>query len=196
MKQTLTFLLALLPIAAITQKKADTIVLKSGKTIPGYIYKMEGGTISITNNGDSITYWVDEVQSIMFCHSVRSNGTSSGSLIAGSKSKTLTSSGGGASYSGKPCDDNNEEKGTIIFQCNMCGSKGSISITGGMDNSNTTANHNFELEKGKKFTFYTQLLPPGTYSWTYKDNANNQTKGAFMIQKGKEKKIILFEKEN
>lgn len=197
MKQSLFFLLALLPFAVIAQKKLDTIVLKNGKAIPGYIYKMEGGTISIASNGDSITYTADEVQSLMFCHSVRSNGISSGgSSMAKSKSRTSISSGSGASYSGNPCDDNNEEKGIIIFQCNMCGNKGAISIKGGMDNSKTTGTYSFELDNGERFTTYTQRLPPGTYSWAYKDNAKNQTKGTFTIQKGEEKKIILFEKEN
>jgi hypothetical protein len=198
MKEYLFLLLAILPFAAAAQKKLDTIVLKNGKTIPGYIYKMEGGTISITNNGDSITYTAAEVQSIMFCHSVRSNGASSGSGYSNSesKSKTSMSSGGGASYGAKPCDDNNQEKGAIIFQCNMCGSKGAISIKGGMDNSKTTGTYSFELDNGERFTTYTQRLPPGTYTWTYKDNASNQTKGTFTIQKAEEKKIILFEKEN
>ncbi len=196
MKQIFFFLVALSPLMGKAQKNFDTIVLKNGKTVAGYIYKMEDGTISVSSNGDSTSYTAGEIKSIMFCNAVRSNSNSSGSSASGSKNKTSKSSGTGYSYGGKPCDENNEEKGTVVFLCNRCGSKGSLSINGGMDNSKTTGNYTFELEKGEKFTTYSQHLPAGTYSWVYKDTSNNQTKGSFSIQKGEEKKIILFEKEN
>jgi hypothetical protein len=196
MKQTLFLLMAILPFALYAQKTADTIILKNGKTIAGYIYKMEDGAIYVFSNGDSASFSADEVKSLMFCHRVYSKGNSSVVGSSSSESKTSKSSGAGYSNGGKPCDDNIEEKGTVVFLCNMCGGKGSLSIKGGMENSKTTGNYTFELENGEKFTTYKQHLPPGTYNWVYKDTSKNQTKGTFTSKKGEEKKIILFENEN
>jgi hypothetical protein len=71
MKSIIFLLLVLLPFALIAQKKSDTITLKNGKTVSGYIYKMEDSRIFIAREKDSAFYRADEVQTIMFCHDAR-----------------------------------------------------------------------------------------------------------------------------
>jgi len=61
-------LLTALPVIALAQRKADTITLKNGKSVAGFIYKMDDGKIYVAAAADSLVYTADEVQTIMFCH--------------------------------------------------------------------------------------------------------------------------------
>jgi hypothetical protein len=202
MKKYFFFLLATFPIAVSAQKKADTVTLKNGQTIAGFIYKMDGGRIYVAGQSDSVVYTVDEVQSLMFCHEVRGKGYSSGSSSpCPCDDKTISdkagsSKNGSDSYSGNPCDDNDkEEKGTVVFRCNMCGSNGSLQINSSGKANKTDSKTTFSLDRGERFSVHREYLPPGEYTWTYSDTNKNSTKGKFTIQKGEEKRIVLFEKE-
>jgi hypothetical protein len=202
MKKYLFLLLGALPLTVSAQKKADTITLKNGQTIAGYIYKMDEGKIYVAKQKDSVVFTADEVQTIMFCHEARGCGTSSGSssssspcndkAVGGNTGFTNSSSD---SYTGNPCNDKNEEKGIVVFRCNMCGSRGSLQITGGRIGSKTSSNTKFTFGNGEKFIVHEERLLPGEYNWTYSDTNRNTAKGKFTIQKGEEKKIVLFEKE-
>jgi hypothetical protein len=207
MKKYLFLLLTTLPMSLLAQQKPDTVKLKNGQVIAGYIYKIDDGKIYIAASGDSLVYNADEVQSLMFCHSLRSN-MPYASSSSDSKSNT-GSSGSSKSYSNtstfSSLDDtdspvlfsekDDEKKGVAIFRCNMCGANGSLLIRGANDNSKSSATYTFSMEKDKHFFVYAAKLLPGEYNWKYSDTNNNETKGSLIIRKGEEKKIVLFEKE-
>jgi hypothetical protein len=202
MKKYLFLLLTTVSFGVSAQKSEDTIVLKNGQTVAGYIYKMDDGKIAIAKKTDSVVYTADEVQAIMFCHEVRGKGTSSGSSSpCPCDDKTISDKAGYSkkrsdSNSGNPCDDNDkEEKGTVVFRCNMCGNNGSLQINSSGKGNKTDSKTTFSLERADRFSLHTEHLPPGEYTWIYSDTNKNSTKGKFTIQKGEEKKIVLFEKE-
>jgi hypothetical protein len=203
MKKYFFLLLGILPLAVTAQKKADTVKLKNGQTIAGYIYKMDGGKIFVARQNDSVAYTADEVQGIMFCHEVRGKGTSSGSSSSSSPcndkavggNKNFSKSKSSNSYSGNPCDDKKEEKGTLVFRCNMCGGEGNLKIISGNDESKTIDNYKFTLKKSETLFTHTAYLIPGEYKWTYTDTNKNSANGKFIIRKSEEKKIVLFENE-
>jgi hypothetical protein len=201
MKKYFFILLTTLTLTAAAQKKADTVTLKNGQAIAGYIYKMDGGKIFIAKQKDSVAYTADEVQTIMFCHDVRSDSRSSGTSLSyypccdksvGTGSG-FSKSNSSYSYSANPCDDKREEKGTVLFQCNMCGGKGELKVTGISDGDKVIDECRFTSETGESFFTHTACLVPGEYNWTYTDTNKNSTKGKFIISKGEKKKIILFE---
>jgi hypothetical protein len=202
MKKYFFLLLTILSYGVSAQKKEDTLTLKNGQVITGYIYKMDGGKIFLTRQTDSVMYTADEVQSIMFCHEVRGKGASySSSSPCPCDDKTISDKAGSSknrsdSYSGNPCDDNDkEEKGMVIFRCNMCGNNGSLQINSSGKGNKTDSKTTFSLDKGERFSLHTEHLPPGEYTWVYNDTNKNSTKGKFTIRNGEEKKIVLFEKE-
>jgi hypothetical protein len=190
MKAIINIAIMCFPFLVSAQQKADTIVLKNGKVMAGYIYKMEGSKIYLAQQADSIVFAADEVKSLMFCHPVRSNGPCSGS---GSSS----SSGSGSfsySHSDKKEAGNSEEKGMAVFQCNMCGGKVDFSVKGENGNNKTESRVNTQLANGEVF-HYKEKVVPGTYYWSYRDSNKNHATGHFTIAAGEERKIILFEKK-
>jgi hypothetical protein len=201
MKKYFPLLLITLPLAIAAQKKADTVTLKNGQIVAGYIYKMDGGKIFIAKQKDSVAYTADEVQTIMFCHDVRSGCASSGSSLSYypccdksvGTGNNFSKGNGSYSYSGNPCDDKREEKGTVLFQCNMCGGKGELKVTGINKGDKAIDECRFTSEIGESFFTHTACLLPGEYNWTYNDTNKNSAKGKFIISKGEKKKIILFE---
>jgi hypothetical protein len=203
MKKNIFILFAALPLITAAQNKLDTVVLKNGKSIPGCIYKMEEGKIFIAAKTDSFSYKAEEVKSIIFCHKVRGNGPSysssasqsSGSGKSAGGTGSISNSSSNYSYSGKPGVDNIEEKGTVVFRCNMCGGEGSLQITGSKKDSKATSRISFTLNKDEHNFSHEEHLIPGEYSWTYSDTNKNMTKGKFTIQKRETKKIVLFENE-
>jgi hypothetical protein len=197
MKQLLFLFFIALSSAVSAQSKADTVVLKNGKAIAGYIYKMEGNKIHIAKAADTAVYSADEVQTLMFCHPVRSNGPCSGSgSSASSGGSSFSSVGTSSANSNSDNKENgsNEEKGTALFQCNMCGGKVDFRVKGENGNNKTESRVNTELASGEVFSYKEKFIP-GTYYWSYKDTNKNQANGYFTIAAGEEKKIILFEKK-
>jgi hypothetical protein len=183
---------------ASAQKKADTVVLKNGQSVAGYIYKMEGNKIYIAKLSDTSVYNASEVQSLMFCHPVRSNEPCSGSSSSyssnGSSSLSGSSASEGNSYSGSSETKTDSEKGVVIIQCNMCGGKAELFIKGENGKSKTTTRVGTTLANGEVFSHKEKFLP-GTYYYTYTDSNKNTATGFFTIEAGEEKKIILFEKQ-
>jgi hypothetical protein len=193
MKSTIFLLMLSLPFAVVAQKKPDTITLKNGQTISGYIYKMEDSRIFIAGQKDSAIYRADEVQTIMFCHDAGSNRNCPDIVpVKADNSNTASNNTQQNNYS---VSNNDKEKGSVTFRCNMCGSKGNLAIEGGAAQSKVTYNHTFNLDNGNSFFQHTAELQPGEYRWSYADMNNNETKGKFTIGKGEQKKIVLFEKE-
>lgn len=210
MKKYFFFLAGILPLSLIAQQKLDTVILKNGKTIPGYIYKMDNGLIYIASTADSLVFTADQVQTLMFCHSVRSSGpcasttafstSSYSSRSSSSSSKSVSrnadtfSSIDGDATPESVFEKDDAGKPAVLFRCTMCGGSGNLSIKGTNSNQ-STATYTFTLEKRKSSFVYAVKLLPGEYTWKYSDTNNNETKGSFIINKGEKKKIVLFEKE-
>jgi CCR4-NOT transcriptional regulation complex NOT5 subunit len=192
------------------QQKLDTVILKNGKTIPGYIYKMENGLIYIANTADSLVFTADQVQTLMFCHSVRSNGPCASAAASSTSSSSSRSSSGSSKSFSRNADTfssidadatvesvfekDDAARPAVLFSCNMCGASGNLSIKG-TNSTLSTATYTFTLEKGKSYFVYAVKLLPGEYNWKYSDTNNNETKGSFIVNNGEKKKIVLFEKE-
>lgn len=185
-------IIMLLMVSAFTccyvHAQSDTLKLKNGKTIAGYIFKMKDDKISIASGGDTTVYKADDVAAIMFCH--KTNG--SGSSYSKSDESYSKSS---YSYSGNPCDNDDTGKAKVTFQCNMCGGEGMLEIKGKNGNSKTTEKCSFTLDEGENYFEHVAKLYPGEYTWTYHDTNKNATSGKLTIIKGEDKKIVLFEKE-
>jgi hypothetical protein len=200
MKKNFFLFIALLPLTLYAQNALDTMKLKNGEIVTGYIYKFGDGLVCIAKQKDTSIYTPDQIQSIMFCHTVRSKPCVEGS----SSSKSNTSSSSSSSYSrsttdhstsGNPCDVNKEEKGNVVFQCSDCTGSGSFQLRGGSKTSKTVSNFTYTLDKKDKGFEHAQFLDAGEYNWTF-TNANKQkTKGKFTIQKGEERKIDLKQSE-
>ncbi len=217
MKKYFFLLLAALPVSVMAQQRADTVKLKNGQVIPGYIYKLEGGKIYVARSADTLVYNAAEVGSIMFCHPARNKtqGFSTPAYLSASENrsvpgKNISGSGTSNSYSYNagtfssfnekdsprfPAEKDDAEKGSVTYKCNMCGGSGSLLIRGANTGSTSSATYTFTMEKDKHFFVYAVKLVPGEYNWTYNDTNNNGTKGNLIIKKGEDRGIILFEKE-
>lgn len=209
MKKCFFFLLTVLATAVVAQKKTDSIILKNGKTVSGIIYKLDAGKIYLARTADSLVYTADEVQSMMFCSlGSRNNPCADAPPIppahppagAGTSKMVSTNASTFSSFDDTESpalstDREDAEKGTVVFKCNMCGNKGTLTINGENGNNKSKAEYTFTMEKEKHFFVYAAKLLPGEYSWNYRDNSNNASKGKLLINKGDEKKIVLFEKE-
>ena len=167
----------------------DTLVLRSGTRVGGTVVKMDKGIITIRAGEETKEYKAGEVIMMMFCSNVKGGGSS---CNEGSGSYTSRSSSPG----GTPCDvTQHEEKGTVIFECNMCGTKGSLKIYDNDKNEKNTSTVKFSAnETGYRFR-HKEQLGEGEYRWEYADNRNNTTHGILKIKKGETKIITLFEKE-
>ncbi len=186
MKKNIFLFLMAFSFTVKAQKKTDTITLKNGETVSGHIYRMEDSRIFIAREKDSAFYKADEVQTIMFCSDVRSSSNCPDKVSVKDNSSTTVNS---------TITNVDKEKGIVTFRCNMCGGKGNLSIEGGSGTSKVTYTHTFNLDKGNSFFKHTAELQPGEYRWSYMDANNNATKGKFIIGKGEQKKILLFENE-
>jgi hypothetical protein len=191
MKKNIFLLLMAFSCTANAQKKTDTITLKNGQTVSGHIYKMEDSRIFIARQKDSAFYKADEVQTIMFCSDARSSINCPDMKPAKARSSNTTS--GNVQQENLVVSNDDKEKGSVTFRCNMCGDKGNLLIEGGAGKSKIIYNHTFTLDNGKSFFQHTAELQPGEYRWSYADLNNNETKGKFIIGKGEQKKIVLFE---
>jgi hypothetical protein len=207
MRKYLFLSFAALPFIATAQEKADRIVLKNGKTVLGHIYKIADGSIYLVKTADSAVYNAGEVNTIMFCSTGKDInpvppqpplpcGGGQGSGIKSVNSQTSTFSS---------IDENDApvtagkktvtEKASVVFRCNMCGGDGTLSVAGENGKNSTTTRYTFTMEDDRHSFSHTMLLQPGVYNWQYHDSNNNATKGKFIVAKGEEKKIILFEQE-
>ncbi len=200
MKKYFFLFVAILPLASFAQNSLDTLKLKNGEIVTGYIYKFGDGLVCMAKQKDSVTYTPDQIQSIMFCHTVRSKpcvggSSSSTSKTSSSSSNSFSRSTSSHSTSGNPCDIDKMEKANVVFQCVDCTGSGSFQLNGGTNNSKTTTNMTYELEKKGKGFEHSQYLEVGEYSWTFTNSNNIKTKGKFTIQKGEEKKIDLRQNE-
>ena len=210
MKKIIFSLLIALPLLVSAQQKFDTIKLKNGKAVSGIIYKMEGGLVFLANGKDSIAYTADEIQMLLFCSQGQIKDPCSVSEnVAGfekqpvSKNSNLSqrSISNTSTYSSLSSNDNaseffeknDTEKGNIVFRCNMCGGKGTLSIRGNDENSKSTATYSFTMREDEHFFVYAVRLVPGEYKWTYKDTNKNKADGKFIIRQGEKKSIVLFE---
>ena len=186
MKTTAILFCACLFACAGLHAQADTVTLKNGKVISGYIFKMDEGKISIAAGKDTSVYNADEIKSMMFCHKTKGSGDSYGK---GSKSYSSSSE----SYGGNPCNEDELKKGKVVFQCNMCGGTVMLEITGGTRNNKSSNKCSITLDEGKSFFEHIVKLYPGEYTWKYHDSNNNKTGGTLTVGKGDDKKIVLFE---
>lgn len=221
-KKYFSLLLTFLPCVLIAQQKPDTLTLKNGRVIAGYVYKMENGKIYIAKPTDSLVFNTDEVQGIIFMHPVKGYGSSksptafSESKSTFSESKSTSGSSGTSksySYTSKSNSSNsggsfssfdeNEypdsafyktgDNGLVIFTCNTCNSDGNLFIRSDIDEGKSSAFYAFTMEKEKHYFMYAIKLLPGVYNWKYSDLRHDQIKkGKFEIKKGEEKKILLF----
>jgi len=166
MKKYVLILFFAAPFLLLAQQKADSVKLKNGKVVAGYIYKMDDGKIYIAATADSTVFTAGEVQTIMFCHSSQHN------------SKALVS-----------VTDAN--KGTVNFSCSDCSEKGTLKITGPATAASSSCNYSFTNDKGKSNLFYTLQLLPGEYNWTYTGAGKNETTGKFTVNKNEERNILL-----
>ncbi len=209
MKKYFFLLFVALPISLLAQKNVDSITLKNGKTVSGKIFKMDDGMIYLARTKDSVMYTANEVQSIMFCNSgttnkpcgdvVSSNATAS-TKNTGIQKSVSTNVSTFSSFEDKKeqvivTEKEDNEKGLVTFKCNTCGPSGTLNIKGENEYSKSISTYSFTMEKGKHFFVYAAKLLPGLYNWTYSDNSNNASKGKLLINKGDEKKIILFENQ-
>lgn len=217
MKNYFFLILAALPALLMAQQKADTVKLKNGQVIPGYIYKLDDGKIYVARSADTLVYNAAEVQTIMFCHpagnrkqvnavpayvSTAENGSVAGKSISGSGTSNSYSYNAGTFSSLDenvspyfPAEKDAAEKGSVTYTCHMCGGSGSLLIRGANTGSTSSATYSFTMEKDKHFFVYAVKLLPGEYNWTYSDTNNNGTKGSLTIKKGEDRSIVLFEKE-
>ncbi len=207
MKKYLFLLFGALPITLLAQTKTDKLTLKNGNVVKGNIYKIDDGKIYLGRAKDSVMYTADEIQTVTFCNttykpctdasSIATNTTTTNSSMQRSVSTNASTF---SSFEDKEdqligAEKDDNEKGLVTFKCNMCGNKGTLVINGVNDSKTSKAKYSFTMEKDKHFFVYVAKLLPGDYSWNYRDNSNNASKGNLIINKGDEKKIVLFEKE-
>ncbi len=207
MKKYLFLLLGALPITLLAQTKADKLTLKNGDVVTGSIYKMDNGKIYLARVKDSVVYTADELQTIAFCNTnnkpctdASSNATTTSATTNGMQKSVSTNASTFSSFEDKEdqvigAEKDDNEKGVVTFKCNMCGNSGTLTINGENGSNKSKAKYTFTMEKDKHFFVYAAKLLPGEYNWNYSDNSNNATKGKLQINKGDEKKIVLFEKE-
>jgi hypothetical protein len=157
----------------VVSKAQDTLILKSGVKLGGKITLMDDGVIKIKTGKETASYTAAEIQTIMFCNTEKSTASSP-----------------------CPCDGKDETaKGTVVFECNSCGNKGSLKIYGSAESPKSTSTVKFSSDE-KEYRFgHKESLLPGAYKWEYSDNRNNATKGVLKIIPGETKRIVLFEKE-
>jgi hypothetical protein len=174
--------------AALATHAQDTLVLRSGTVVGGKFIKMDDGVIVIKTSAETKEYKAGEIKMMKFCSPVKGSGPS--------HSEGRSYSNSSSSSGGTPCDVKEDtEKGTVLFECNMCGTKGSLKIYGREKNENNTSVVRFSAdEAGYRFNHKERLIE-GEYKWEYQDNRNNAANGVLKIKKGETKKIILFEKE-
>jgi hypothetical protein len=187
-KIILSFILAL-PFSVMAQKKTDTVILKNGQTIAGYIYKMEGNAIYVATTKDSVVYKADEVQTLMFCHEVRSKKP----CKTGGSSSSYSSSSGKNSYSSN--EETKTNKGMLQISCNQCGGRVTLKIWAEFGNTKIDEMVQTDIEQGESFFSHKTWLEPGEYNWSYTDTNKNRSSGKVVIKKGEKHSIILFEKE-
>ncbi|MFM9909900.1 MAG: hypothetical protein ACKVOW_11150 [Chitinophagaceae bacterium] len=211
MKKILLSLMSALPLFVFTQQQLDTIKLKNGKIASGYIYRMEDGKVYLARANDSATYSANEIQMLMFCNSVRGKDPcdvaknvseqESHSYSPPGISKQQSNSRNASTFSSfkneykiaEVIDKTDTEKGSVVFKCTMCGGKGSLSIQGDNEESQSSTTHSFTMKEDQHFFVFAAQLLPGEYQWKYCDTNNNNAKGKLVIKKGTMQKITLFE---
>lgn len=187
MKQFIVFSLVL---ALCTSLKAqDTLVMKNGLKVGGKFIDGNGGVIRMKTDAGIMSYKTDEVSSMKFCTPTRGGGKAE----SGTGISCSTAAG---SYSGTPCDDNLEGKGSISFECNMCSGEGKLEIKNENGKESDGGLLLVTLDEQHHHWFNRHILKPGKYKWTYSDSGKNASSGSFILKAGEERKIILFEKEN
>lgn len=86
MKTTLLFMLCIITVQSLVAQ--DTVILKTGKVVPGKIISLRNG-IKLLIAKDTIKYTADEVASLMFCSSNKN--CSDGDMNSNSGSSSVTS---------------------------------------------------------------------------------------------------------
>lgn len=185
-KKINTALLFLLIISNLNAQQ-DTVILKNGLHQPGHIYKMVDNKIYLANGKDSVVYTAEDVSTLMFCHSVRSNndcgsaGKSNGGLVKSFNNISHTTSRSNAPFA----------DGFATFICTSCGGSGRIEIINRASPGIVIDQFLVTLNAGESYFTYTAHLPEGNYDWRYCDTEHNSKKGTFIIQKGSELRIAL-----
>jgi hypothetical protein len=207
MKKYLFFFIAPLPLAAAAQKTADQVLLKNGQTVAGCIYKMENGNIYLVKTADSVILNTTDIKSIRFGNTGNHQhpvppappAPAAGTPKQGDENPVTQhrtfSSFTEMSEQETMTKNTDTEKATVVFRCTMCGGNGNLSVAGENGKNKTTAVYTFAMENDRHFFSHRLQLQPGEYTWQYHDSRNNASKGKFVVKKGEEKKIFLFEQE-
>ena len=183
MKKYLLSLLFITPLSLQAQQKADSVKLKNGKVVAGYIYKMDDGKIYLAGAADSLVFTADEVQTIMFCRaSVNHYATATSSSLLRRDS---------ADSNCKPCGENSQGMGIVTFTCSNCSQMESLKIMGKGKTGTASNNYHFINKKGKSNLFYSLHLIPGEYNWIYTAADKKETTGEFVVIKSEERNILL-----
>jgi hypothetical protein len=196
MKRPISTALFYWPIAATAQEKADTVLLKNGKSATGYLYKMEGGKIYMTYFKDTAVYATDQLKSLTFCHSMRNNGRCNGADT--SSAMAATSANNIVTSFAKNCvaaPQNKQGIATVIFERKKCLGNFRLKLKRISDNGNQI-NLNMAATAFAPGFFYPGKISLGKYYYTYTDASINRTKECFEIATGAEKKLYYLQKCN
>lgn len=175
-------------IPSIQAQREDTILLKNGIHQPGYIYRMEEGKIYLATKNDSIIYSADEVEMLMFFHSVRSTNDCGGKTTSdGSVSKNFSNNSVSSAN-----NSNTKRDGKAEFTCTKCGGNGRIEIINTIHPGVVIDQFMLSLDEGESYFTYMANLASGKYEWRYCDTNNNTNKGSFIIEEGSNIQIAVI----
>jgi hypothetical protein len=196
MKRPISTALFYWPIAATAQEKADTDLLKNGKLATGYLYKMEGGKIYMTNFKDAAVYATDQLKSLTFCHPMLNNGScnsaGTSSVIAATSANNIVTSFAKNSVA---APQNKQGTATLIFERKKCLGNFRLKLKRISDNGNQV-NLNMAATAFAPGFFYPGKISSEKYYYTYTDAGINRTKACFEIATGAEKKLYYLKKSN
>ncbi len=187
-KASLLIIVFISIIQSIQAQQNDTIILKNGIRLAGYIYKMDESGIYIVSENDSSKYSADEVKMLMFCHTVgTANNCAGKSTSTGTVAKIFSNS----SRSG---DKNSytERDGDVQFTCTQCGGRGRIEIINTAHPGIVIDQFMVSLDEGESYFSYKTGLLSGEYEWRYCDTRNHTNSGNFIIEKDSNIQVAVF----
>lgn len=187
MKKILIIMLLVAPVVLL--KAQDTLIMKNGSKAGGKFISGNDGVIKMKTETGIQTYKTEDVSAMKFCTPTKGSGKAQ-------SSPGVSYSNSARSYSGSPCDETPEGKGSISFECNMCSGEGRLEINNENRDEKDGALFLVTLDSQHHAWVNRQILVPGKYNWTYSDSGNNASSGSFILKEGDKKKIVLFEKEN